>query len=442
MYECMRCGFESADPMMKCPRCGYIMHPRHGWDPEPKEGEQGIWIFSGVLPPLKVKISLGEGSTPLIKSARILGEGTIYFKDESRNPTGSFRDRAAAIIVSDALSRGAKGLIAASDGNMGASLAAYAARAGLNVSIHVPSWTDPEKIMLIKAYGARVVTHDLTIDEILDHVARRARERGLYDASSTHNPLAIEGMKTLGLEIYYQLGRVPSNIVLPLGSGLTLLSLYHAFSELREHGLTDEMPRFIGVETCANPVYTKTLYGTTRGCNEEYLPGLSYTRPEILDAVIEVLERHGEVVTVRRKETVSAAKELARLEGLFVEPSSAVALAGASKTSLSGDTVIILTGHGLKGPRAYAAASRRKGLTTLFPGTTKAMILSIIQENPGVTGYDVWKELGLDISVQAVYQHLRSLEKSGLVRSELEGNARKYYITERGESVLESLGST
>lgn len=442
MYECMRCGFETMDPVMKCPRCNYIMHPRHRWDPKPRRSEQGIWTFEGVLPPVRVKISLGEGSTPLIRATRLRGEATIYFKDESRNPTGSFRDRAAAIIVSDAVSRGVRGLIAASDGNMGASLAAYAARAGINASIHVPSWTDPEKIMLIKAYGARVFTHDLSIDEILDHVAKRARERGLYDASSTHNPLAVEGMKTLGLEIYYQLGRVPSNIVLPLGSGLTLLSLYHAFTELREHGLADGVPRFIGVETCANPVYTKTLYGTTRGCDEDYLPGLSYTRPEILDVVIEILEKHGEVVTVRRRETVSAAKELARLEGLFVEPSSAVALAGASKIGLPGDTVVILTGHGLKGPRAYAAASRRKGLTTLFPGTTKAMILSIIQENPGATGYDVWKELGLDISVQAVYQHLRSLERSGLVKSVLEGNARKYYITAKGESLLESLGST
>jgi len=188
LYECPRCGFETTDPVMKCPRCSYIMHPRHGWDPTPRRGEQGIWAFEGVLPPIKVKISLGEGSTPLIKAARLRGEGIIYFKDEGRNPTGSFRDRAAAIIVSDAASRGAKGLIAASDGNMGASLAAYAARAGINASIHVPSWTDPEKIMLIKAYGARVFTHDLSIDEILDHVARRARERGLYDASSTQTP--------------------------------------------------------------------------------------------------------------------------------------------------------------------------------------------------------------------------------------------------------------
>ncbi len=411
------------------------MHPEHKWVLRVSR-IHSIWDFTGVLPEIERKISLGEAWTPLILSTKLFRETTVYFKDEGRNPTGSFRDRAASIIVSDALSRKSKRIVLASDGNMAASIAAYAAKAGIPVTVHVPSWTDPEKIMLVKAFGARVIVSDKSLDELLVTVKKKARKYGYYDASSTHNPLSIEGLKTIGLEIFLELQHVPRNIILPLGSGLTLLSIYHGFSELKQHGLINDFPRLIGVETCGNPLYSETLYRSVKKCDEKPLPGLCYRKPAIYDVVLEILEKYGDVIVVSRKEAFEAAKNLARNEGLFVEPSSAVALAGALKTSFEGEAVILLTGHGLKGPREYGLASRNRQVTTLFPGTTKALILSILRDHPGLTGYKVWKKLGLRISVQAVYQHLNDLVSSGLVETRIEEGIKKYYLSRQGLELL------
>lgn len=435
IYKCLRCGYSIGEPEISCPRCGYLMHPEHNWMLRVSR-IHSIWDFAGVLPEINRKISLGEAWTPLVLSTKLFRETTVYFKDEGRNPTGSFRDRAASIIVSDAFTMNTKRIILASDGNMAASIAAYAAKAGIPVTVHVPSWTDPEKIMLVKAYGARVIVSDKSLDELLVTVKKKAGKYGYYNASSTHNPLSIEGLKTIGLEIFLDLQHVPRNIILPLGSGLTLLSIYHGFSELKQHGLINDFPRLIGVETCGNPLYSETLYRSIKKCDEKPLPGLHYRKPSVYELVLKIIEKHGDVLVVSRKEVFKAAKKLARNEGLFVEPSSAVALAGALKISIEDETVILLTGQGLKGPREYGLASRSKRVTTLFPGTTKALILSILRDHPGLTGYNVWKKLGLRISVQAVYQHLNDLVSNGLIEARVDEGVKKYYLSRQGMRLL------
>jgi len=424
VFKCTNCGLTSRTPHMLCPICGSLVHPVHGWKWSFEE-KRGIWSFSGILPRPDQRISLGEGYTPLIESSRLFHE-LVFYKDEGRNPTGSFRDRAAALVVSDALSRGAKRLVLASDGNMGASVAAYGARAGLPVTVYVPQWVDPEKIMIMKAFGANVIIRDLELDELLKVVSRRSRRRGLYNASSTYNSLSIEGLKTIAIEIVLQMGRGPKEVVLPLGSGLTILSLYHGFREMVDEGHIAYIPKLIGVETCGNPFYA-SLLGISAKCSEEALPGLSYTKPIIRDYVVNIIEKYGEVVVVRRSKVVEAAKNLAQREGLFVEPSSAVALAGALNIGLSDYTVIVLTGHGLKGPSAYREASRTK-TTTIFPGSTKKLIIDILKENTGLTGYEVWKRLGLKISVQAVYQHLHDLLRKGYLEVREDRGLKLYYL--------------
>ncbi len=424
--KCPCCGYESSSFRgFKCPVCGCSTDVIHEYKLKKDMVEEGIWVYKNILPKPKIMISLGEGLTPLVKSLNLFKDTLVYFKDEGRNPTGSFRDRAAALIISDALSIGVRRVILASDGNMGASVSAYASRAGLPVTVYVPSWTDEEKILLMKAYGANVIIKNDYLDNLLEYVEIRARKQNLYDASSIHNILSMEGLKTIIYEIIDQLGRTPNRVILPLGSGLTLLSIYHGLEEMRRNNIIDRFPKLVGVETCGNPIYSSYL-GIKTKCSEEPLPGLAYKKPVIMDKVIEILEKHGETIVVSKREVLEAAKNLARREGLFVEPSSAVALAGALKTSVEDYTVILLTGHGLKGPSPYVEARRIR--TNIFPGSTKSIILNIIEQYPGLTGYEIWKKLGIKISVQAVYQHLHDLENKGLIRSVIIDGLKRYYL--------------
>lgn len=427
--RCISCGFESiSDRSPICPNCYSLMHPSHDLKrPLGKHGF-GIWRFADNLPRFKEIISLGEGSTPLIPSTKVFKNG-VYFKDESRNPTGSFRDRAATLIVSDAVETGAKRIVVASDGNMGSSVVAYTARAGFEVSVYVPSWVEPEKIALMKAYGANVIVKETSLDELLEYVDKRSRREGFYNASSTYNALSIEGLKTISFELWEQLGEV-NEIYIPLGSGLTALSLHHGFQELKQLSLINKLPKIIGVETCSNPVYSEMLNLNVSKCSDEPLPGLYYRKPVIKEFVVETLEKYGEIVVVSRKEIIEAAKRAARLEGLFIELSSAVSLAGAEKIGPLDKSVVILTGHGLKGYSAYSKPSKVK-MISLFPGSTKNLILTLLKESPGLTGYDIWKKLGLNISVQAVYQHLHDLSKRGLIRVSYENGVRKYFLVDQ-----------
>ncbi len=401
------------------------MKPVYKWVWKPLPDRRSIRSFKYMLPPLGEIASLGEAWTPIIRSDRMFRDN-VYFKDEGRNPTGSFRDRAASLVISYAYVKGYRRIILASDGNMGVSVAAYSARRGLRTTIYVPRNTDMEKILLMKAYGARVVVSDKDLDTLLRDIESEASERDLYNASSTYNILSVEGLKTISYEIVLD-GYKPDMIYLPLGSGLTLLSIYYGYRELLDHGIVDHMPKLIGVETCANPVYALKLGLIDKPCREKGLPGLSYRKPIIMDHVLEILRKHGDIVVVTRRKTVDAAKKLSRLEGLFVEPSSAVALAGALENPpLGEETLILLTGHGLKGPTIYMRGSRRR-IPHIFPGATKYLILELIKENPGLTGYEIWKKLGLRISVQAVYQHLKDLREKGYIVSKLEYGKIKYY---------------
>ncbi|QOR94147.1 pyridoxal-phosphate dependent enzyme [Thermosphaera chiliense] len=426
-FKCSSCGEVFWDiKRITCPYCNSLLTSVFEWHFSIREDLKGIWRFANMLPRFENTITMGEANTPLLESSRLFKGMNVYFKDEGRNPTGSFRDRVAPLIIADALDTGVKKLILASDGNMGASIAAYAARVGLKVTVYGPSSMEDAKALLIRAYGAKLILSDQSIESLLETVSRKTASGKTYNASTLHNPLSIEGLKTIAYEIFLDLKRVPEKVFLPLGSGVTLLALYKGFKELVDAGVADRIPRLIGIEHCGSPKYSQVLKERVEKCREPVLTGLGYSQPYIKEAVLKIIEDYGDVVVIDSSGAVKAAKLLSKKEGLFVEPSSAVSLAGFFKYGEVEDSVILLTGHGLKAPLLYTRPNRKR-FSTPFPGITKKMILELISNKPGLTGYEVWKHLGIDVTPQAVYQHLRDLVEMGYVEAKLDAGVKKYF---------------
>ena len=444
MYECLKCGFYSLNPLIRCPKCNSIIHYKHGFKWIIDGKYPGIWKFREQLPRFKIMNSLNEGFTPLIKSSRLskeLGIHNLYFKDEGRNPTGSFRDRVAALLTSHAYSLGFKKLICATDGNTGASLAAYSSRLGLRVKAIVPRGSDWGKIILMRSFGAEVIEHGESLDDVYSLADKISLEENLYNATSESNALSIEALKTISYEIYIDLKKVPDCIFVPIGSGLTLYSIFHGFIELLEHRIIKCLPRLIGVETCWNPKISKAMGLEARLCNMKPVIGLAYKYPPLEREVIQAIKQtNGFPIIVDWKNIMFAGELLAKYEGLFVEPAAASALAGYVKAvreefvEKDSTSIILLTGHGLKAIESYSSGRiKAKGLPKkVFGGDTKLEIIRLLYSVGELHGYSIWKELGIKISVQAVYQHLNELEKRGILVSRIIGGKKYYSLSNKG----------
>jgi len=330
-----------------------------------------VWRYEELLPlgRASVKVSLGEGGTSLHRSTRLaerLGLKRLRVKDEGQNPTGSFKDRGMTVGVSKAVEIGAGRVACASTGNTSASLAAYAARAGLRSIVVIPSG----KVALGKlaqslAYGARVVQLEGSFDDALRVVMELARsDTGLYLLNSV-NPYRLEGQKTLAYEVWDQLGgTVPDTIIVPVGNAGNISAIWKGFRDLNQLGLISDLPRMVGVQAeGASPI----ARAFKRGLNEiEPVPNPETVATAIRigspvswkKALMAVRSSRGIIETVTDQEILDAQKLLASLEGIFVEPASASSIAGLKKLVESGavnreeEIVCITTGHGLKDPEA------------------------------------------------------------------------------------------
>ena len=321
-----------------------------------------LWKYESWLP-VRKRVSLDEGGTPLYRLKNLEKELGIelYAKNEGANPTGSFKDRGITVGVSKALELGMDKVICASTGNTSASLAAYAAKAGIKAYVLVPSG----KIALGKLaqaiiYGAKVVPVKGNFDDALGVVVEASAKLGVYMLNSI-NPFRLEGQKTIALEIYDQLGFVPDNVVLPVGNAGNISAIWKGFKELYAKGITDKLPRMIGIQAeGASPLARAWKTG------EPFKP---VEKPETVATAIRignpanwpkawraVEESGGLFEAVSDEEILKAQQLLASMEGLFVEPASATPLAGLLKLLESGEIdkgesyVIITTGHGLKDP--------------------------------------------------------------------------------------------
>lgn len=439
VFFCPKCGTFYEQPLLLCPRCNEVIEVHvdsKKWSPKGR----GIWRYESMLPRFKVKISLGEANTPLIKSkwyTRMLGVN-IWFKDEARNPTGSMFDRVSALMASHILSSGFRKVITASDGNMGASLLAYLAGTDVKIKVIVPRNVDLGKKAQMELYGGEIVVYGEYLDESVEYALKIAAMEGYYNATVEINPLGYTALKTIAYEIYEQM-RKPDTVVVPAASGTTAYALYRGFKDILELGLIDSIPKISIVQTPPYPSiaweYGEPVEAYTSG---QAIVGLTYRKPPLRKTVAGIVEETGgEIIVVGTRDVYESAIELARKEGLLVEPASAAAIAGLRKAKKLGEnTVVILTGSGLKMLATYLEARRGK---TIYHVPTKATILKLLEEHGELHGYAIWRKLGGRIAPQAVYQHLSELLEKGLVEAEIKNRRKVYRLTPRGRQVLELL---
>ena len=312
-------------------------------------------------------VSLCEGNTPLIHAPR-LEEATdrrltIYLKCEGFNPTGSFKDRGMTMAISKALEAGSRAVICASTGNTSASAAAYAARAGIRAYVVVPHG----KIALGKLsqavmHGARVIQIDGNFDQAL-RLVRDVKERYPTRLALVNsvNPHRIEGQKTAAFEICDALGRAPDYHLLPVGNAGNITAYWKGYTEYRAAGLIDRVPRMMGFEAeGAAPIVLGRVIDEPRTVATAIRIGnpASWRAAEAARD-----ESGGAIEAISDDDILAAYRLLARTEGVFAEPASAISLAGALRLGASGRLrprdllVLTLTGHGLKDPDTAIANS-------------------------------------------------------------------------------------
>lgn len=327
------------------------------------KGTRSLWRYRAALP-IKVDnpISMGEGCTPLHRSN--FRGASCSFKLEWFSPTGSFKDRGASVMLSLLKQQGIKAVLEDSSGNGGAAIAGYGAAGGIDVTVLVPETTSPAKVAQVRAYGADIVL----VPGPREATEAAAIERAAKTFYASHNwhPFFLQGTKTLGYEIWEDLGfKVPDNIVIPASAGSNLLGCYIAFVELMASGETSRLPRlFVSQPTNCAPLHASFQAGSDDFVETDFkltvAEGTAIKRPIRLKHMLDVLRKSaGGTVAVTEDEILNSSKDLAEM-GLYVEPTCAHAAAGFSqliaeeKIDPDDDTVVILTGTGLKATSFYA----------------------------------------------------------------------------------------
>src|SRR3954462_6307969 len=326
-----------------------------------------LWRYRDVLPVRREDniISLGEGWTPL-HHARHLGEtlgmSELYVKDESLNPTQSFKARGMAVAVSMARELGLKKLAAPSAGNAAGALAAYCAAAGMQAYIFMPRDTPRANVIECEVAGANVTLIDGLITDCGAEIARRKESEGWFDVSTLKEPYRVEGKKTLGYEIAEQSAwTLPDVIVYPTGGGTGLVGMWKAFDEMQELGwIGDKRPRMISVQAAGCAPIVRAFEKGERAAEEvqdaaTMASGLRVPKAIgdflILDAI---RESGGSAITVTDDELIAGARELARREGIFAarEVGACVApqrkLIERGKIQVGERVVLFNTGSGIK----------------------------------------------------------------------------------------------
>jgi threonine synthase len=380
--ECVSCGttFPGSEERFACDACGggiRVVLEMQGLDfgelrARWRDRPFRLWRYRELLPVTGEGVSLEEGGTPLLRIGllRDVAEDVLVFaKNEGNNPTGSFKDRGMTVGVTRARNLGRTRVICASTGNTAASLAAYAARAGMECIVLVPSGGIAKgKLAQALFNGARVVALRGTFDDAMRIVLDLSERLEAYVLNSI-NPYRIEGQKTAAFEVFEQLGGiVPDWVVCPVGNGGNLAAYWKGFEELFRLRAIGRLPRLVGVQASgAAPIADAILEGREA---IEPVPDPTTVASAIRignpanwrKTMHAIRESDGLAIKLPDAAILEAQSLLARREGLFVEPASAASLAGALHLAKAGQfergerVVCVCTGHGLKDPDAALRA--------------------------------------------------------------------------------------
>ena len=329
-----------------------------------REREKSLWRYRELLPlPQDAEpISLGEGGTPLLRAKAFSDDVDLWIKDESLNPTQSFKARGMSVAISMAKFLGAKKLAVPSAGNAGGALAAYAARAGLEAHIFMPRDTPRANIIECREVGAHVTLIDGLITDCGAEIARGKEKEGWFDLSTLKEPYRIEGKKTLGYEIAEQLDwRSPDVILYPTGGGTGLIGMWKAFDEMEKLGWIDnKRPRMFSVQASGCAPIVRAFDAGEKFAAEfpnahTVASGLRVPKAIGDFLMLNILrESKGGAIAVDDDEMIRTVREVGSQEGLFVAPEGAACFAALKKLRASGKidigerVVIFNTGSGIK----------------------------------------------------------------------------------------------
>jgi threonine synthase len=330
--------------------------------------KKGMWRWSELLPVLKKEnqIFLGEGDTPLLTLPHLeneLGLSHLYVKDESSNPTGSFKARGLAAAVSKAKELGVEKVIIPTAGNAGGAMAAYAARAGLKAHIFMPKDTPFANIEESRMAGAEVVLVDGLISDAAGMAGIKAREEGWFDVSTFKEPYRVEGKKVMGYELAEAFDwSLPDVIIYPTGGGTGLVGMWKAFDELEKLGWLEntKRPRMVSVQADGCAPVVKAFEAKASFCDfwinaHTIASGLRVPK-SFADSLIlqDIYASQGTAIAVSDEAILESQKQLAQAEGIFAAPEGAATLAALKELIqqkwVQSDERIILfnTGSGLK----------------------------------------------------------------------------------------------
>jgi len=332
--------------------------------------EKSLWRYREVLPlPASVEpVALGEGGTPLLRATKFADDVDLWIKDESLNPTQSFKARGMSVAVSMAKHLGATKLAVPSAGNAGGALAAYAARARLEAHIFMPRDTPRANIIECRELGAHVTLIDGLITDCGAEIARRKADEGWFDMSTLKEPYRIEGKKTLGYELAEQLDwKLPDVILYPTGGGTGLIGMWKAFDEMEALGWIDrKRPRMFSVQASGCAPIVRAFEAGEKFAAEFPNPHTIASGLRVPKAIGDFLilkilrQSNGGAVAVDDQEIVRVVRDVGSTEGLFVAPEGAACFAAlkslrrAGKIDIGERVVIFNTGSGIKYLDCYA----------------------------------------------------------------------------------------
>ncbi len=377
--ECINCGtkYNISDIVYFCRKCGDLLEVKYDFEELQEKLEKSnwrdvplsVWRYKDFMPieDFSKIVSLNEGGTGLHschKLGKQLGLLQLWVKNEGENPTGSFKDRGMTVGVSKAAELGAKNVICASTGNTSASLAAYAAKAGMRCTVLIPSGKIAYgKLAQAMIYGAKVLQIRGNFDQSLDMVLKISeKHRSIYLLNSI-NPFRVEGQKSLGFEVCDQLeNKAPDRIVVPVGNAGNISAIWKGFTEFHRLGFISKLPKMTGIQAAGSAPIAQMIKTGAKEMVPVEVPETVATAIRIgapvswKKAVNAIRNSGGTAETVTDEEILAAQKLLARTEGIFVEPASASSIAGLIKLVNNGiihkdeRVVCVTTGHGLKDP--------------------------------------------------------------------------------------------